>query len=192
MNRQLVTINGRVFYAREYRDQRVLTYGDIDSIHRLIYGTTKRKVNQARDIFTEGIDFFRVFKCDYGENFNEVFGLCKNVSNCVVLTKLGYLKVVDRMLVSASDKDEVCKLYFDRELPIIGCETDTDSEDEIPKLGDIMVYLSKIHNLAMKTSEVVESLVIDVENIKRQLGNDEVLKNEIIRSLRQSKKIQKV
>jgi len=57
-NSDFVAINGYQLSVKEYRGQRVVTFRDIDEIHRRPEGTAYRNFNANREHFIDGVDCF--------------------------------------------------------------------------------------------------------------------------------------
>jgi len=57
-NNGFVAINGCQLSVKEYHRQRVVTFRDIDEIHRRPEGTARKRFNDNRQYFNEGEDFF--------------------------------------------------------------------------------------------------------------------------------------
>ena len=53
-------INDVQIKVKEYRGQRVVTFKDIDTVHKRPAGTAKRNFNKNIKHFIEGEDFFKI------------------------------------------------------------------------------------------------------------------------------------
>ncbi|MCF2569508.1 ORF6N domain-containing protein [Mediterraneibacter glycyrrhizinilyticus] len=53
-------IQGTSIQIKEYRGKRVVTFKDIDTVHKRPEGTARRNFNQNRQRFISGVDFFKV------------------------------------------------------------------------------------------------------------------------------------
>lgn len=60
-----VEVNNKAVFIREYKNQRVLTFKDIDMVHERVEGTAKRNFIENRDRFIEGIDYFLLKQSDF-------------------------------------------------------------------------------------------------------------------------------
>ena len=76
---------------KEYQGERVVTFKDIDTVHKRVEGTSGRNFRQNKEHFIEGTDYFKItpdeFRRAFGEN-----SMDKRQTNLVVLlTECGYL-----------------------------------------------------------------------------------------------------
>lgn len=57
---EAMIIQGTAIQIKEYRGKRVVTFKDIDTVHKRPEGTARRNFNQNRQRFISGVDFFKV------------------------------------------------------------------------------------------------------------------------------------
>ena len=55
-----IEIQGTEIQIKEYNSQRVVTFKDIDTVHKRPDGTAKRNFKANRQRFISGVDFFLV------------------------------------------------------------------------------------------------------------------------------------
>jgi hypothetical protein len=81
--------------VKEYKDQRVVTFKDIDLVHEREKGTAKRNFNSNREHFIEGVDFIPTSRKELGTKFvpNEKIIGNPNIS-MILITESGYLMLV--------------------------------------------------------------------------------------------------
>lgn len=53
-----LTINNHVIPIKEYNEQRVVTFKDIDTVHERPDGTARKRFNDNREHFIENVDYF--------------------------------------------------------------------------------------------------------------------------------------
>ena len=82
-------INGSYLPVREYNGQRVITFKDIDTVHQRPTGTARKRFNDNKKHFIEGLDYF-VRKTD--EALKE-FGI-KAPNGLILIAESGYLMIV--------------------------------------------------------------------------------------------------
>lgn len=82
-------INGSYLPVREYNGQRVITFKDIDTVHQRPSGTARKRFNDNKKHFIEGLDYF-VRKTD--EALKE-FGI-KAPNGLILIAESGYLMIV--------------------------------------------------------------------------------------------------
>lgn len=87
----LVKINNKNLQVKEFNNQRVVTFNDIDSLHERADGTARRNFNENKEHFIEGVDYFSL-------TFDEVrrtnFVQRPNSQGLTILTESGYLMLV--------------------------------------------------------------------------------------------------
>ena len=81
-----ITINNRALPIREYKGQRVVTFKDIDAVHGRADGTARKRFNDNKKHFIEGVDYF-VRKTD--EAAKEFGVIAPN--GLVLMAESGYL-----------------------------------------------------------------------------------------------------
>lgn len=62
MNENSISINNSKLPIREYDGQRVVTFKDIDAVHGKTDGAARKRFNDNKKHFIEGVDYFKV-KC---------------------------------------------------------------------------------------------------------------------------------
>lgn len=117
MTPETLDICGTALSIKEYSDQRVVTFKDIDTVHGRPDGTAKRNFRSNKKHFIENEDYFITSYLEFGTKFvpNSKGGNPNN--NVVLLTESGYL-----MLVKSFTDDlawrvqrELVNSYFKRE-----------------------------------------------------------------------------
>lgn len=88
-----VMIQGTAIRIKEYQGKRVVTFKDIDTVHKRREGTASRNFNQNRNRFIEDVDFFKIKITD--NEIRSQFGISPNAGGTVMLiTETGYLMLV--------------------------------------------------------------------------------------------------
>lgn len=82
---ELAKINNQTMAIKEYKGQRVLTFGDIDKAHKAATGKARKRFNDNRKRFIEGVDFFKLQPSE-----NRTFGI-KSPNGAILITESGYL-----------------------------------------------------------------------------------------------------
>lgn len=90
----LVEINNHKLQVREFNNQRVVTFNDIDTIHERPNGTAKRNFTKNKDKFIKDVDYFEIRKSEVGTNFVQTYGFNKFAPSGVLITESGYLMLV--------------------------------------------------------------------------------------------------
>lgn len=89
-----ITINDHVIPVKEYMEQRVVTFKDIDTVHNRPEGTARKRFNDNKKHFIEGVDFFKV--CQPSEI--RTLGITRpqggTPDEVTLITETGYLMLV--------------------------------------------------------------------------------------------------
>lgn len=91
---EIIVINNQELPVKEYDGQRVVTFKDIDTIHKRPEGTARRNFNTNEKYFIEGEDFYNVKQSDI--QMYEIRTLGFEVPNrgITLITESGYLMLV--------------------------------------------------------------------------------------------------
>lgn len=117
---ELVKIEDTELSIREYNGQRVVTFKDIDTVHKNKSGTAYRNFSRNKKHFIEGTHFFVLKK----ENSNVTICHNRNIvvpnKGLTVLTERGYLLVAKSFNDDLSWKvqDQLADTYFKAREPI--------------------------------------------------------------------------
>lgn len=99
-----IVIDGKAVSIKEYNGQRVLTMSDVDALHGRLSGTARKRFNDNRSRFTEGIDYYKVTPQEIRSR--HILDLSPNCnSNITLLTESGY-----RLLVHCFSKGQNSEL----------------------------------------------------------------------------------
>ncbi|MCM1509087.1 MAG: ORF6N domain-containing protein [Ruminococcus flavefaciens] len=103
-------INNTPLPIREYSGQRVVTFKDIDGVHQRPDGTARKRFNDNRQYFIEGVDFFKITPSEFRTALLGEMDM-RQQNDITLVTLTGYLMIaksltddlswgVQRMLVS--------------------------------------------------------------------------------------------
>ena len=120
---EVITIENTEMQIREYDGQRVVTFKDIDTVHKNKNGTARRSFNRNKKHFIEGEDYFYLKKSNETDSFQEEFSNetdypIRNIKipnkGITVLTESGYLMVVKSLTddLSWDVQRQLVKAYF--------------------------------------------------------------------------------
>lgn len=90
----VITIEDTEMKIREYNGQRVVTFRDIDEVHKRPKGTAKRNFTRNKKHFIEGVDYYKVNRKDVGTNFVLTYGFSDKAPEGLLFTESGYLMLV--------------------------------------------------------------------------------------------------
>ena len=90
---EAMIVQGTALQIKEYRGKRVVTFKDIDTVHKRPDGTASRNFRENRQRFISGVDFYSVEITN--DEFRRQFGISKNAGRTITLiTETGYLMLV--------------------------------------------------------------------------------------------------
>ncbi len=90
---EAMIVQGTTLQVKEYKGKRVVTFKDIDTVHKRPDGTASRNFRENRQRFISGVDFYSVEITN--DEFRRQFGISKNAGRTITLiTETGYLMLV--------------------------------------------------------------------------------------------------
>lgn len=90
---EAMIVQGTALQIKEYRGKRVVTFKDIDTVHKRPEGTARRNFNQNRQRFISGVDFFKV--CADEIRTHKIAEISpKSHEPLTLITETGYLMLV--------------------------------------------------------------------------------------------------
>lgn len=87
----LIKINSKDLQIKEFKNQRVVTFKDIDMVHERAEGTASRNFRENRDKFIKDVDYFHL---SYEEVRATNFVERPNSQGLTLMTESGYLMLV--------------------------------------------------------------------------------------------------
>lgn len=111
---EVITIENTEMQIREYDGQRVVTFKDIDEVHKRPKGTAKRNFTRNKKHFIENEDYFVVTREDVGTNFVPTYGFNEKAPSGILVTETGYLMLVKSLRddLSWDVQRQLVKAYF--------------------------------------------------------------------------------
>ena len=124
---ELVKIEDTELAIREYNWQRVVTFKDIDTVHKNKIGTARRNFNRNKKHFVEGEDFFCLTRGISNETNSYIRNITIPNKGITVLTETGYLMIVKSLTGDLSWKvqRQLVNTYFkvkEQEKPVLQAE----------------------------------------------------------------------
>ena len=89
MDNTVITIENTEMQIREYNGQRVVTFKDIDTVHKRPSGTASRSFRSNKKHFVEGVDYFRRNTSQAKKEYNIIAP-----NGLILMTESGYLMIV--------------------------------------------------------------------------------------------------
>lgn len=90
----VVNVNNHNLSIKEFKNQRVVTFRDIDKVHDRKDGTAKYNFNYNKERFIKNEDYFEINKNEVGGKFTQTFGFSKFAAKGYLITETGYLMLV--------------------------------------------------------------------------------------------------
>lgn len=95
MKDNIMMIQGTEILVKEWRGKRVVTFKDVDAVHRRPEGTARKRFNDNRKRFISGVDFFKVKCCEVRPFFGQTLPNGFNPdADITLITESGYLMLV--------------------------------------------------------------------------------------------------
>lgn len=131
----VMTVENTEMQIREYNGQRVVTFKDIDKVHKRNSGTVYRNFNRNKKYFIEGEDYMKV--CSDEIRRSKIFDVSnKTRGNITLITETGYLMIVKSFTddLSWSVQRQLVNNYFEKRVV----------KNTIEELPDIKKYDLKV------------------------------------------------
>lgn len=158
---ELIRIGNTDIFVKEYNGQRVVTFKDIDTVHRRPDGTARRNFNTNKKRFKEGEDFFLVGSDEI--RTSRLFPISDNdYMDKVLVTEQGYL-----MLVKSFTDDlawEVQRQLVNGYFRVRQIATDLSPQMQI--LYGMLDQMAQTERNAKEAKEIAQKAVEATENIK--------------------------
>lgn len=87
-----IVINSKPLPIREYKGNRVVTFKDIDEVHGRKDGTARKRFNDNKKRFIEGVDYFKISPSEFRTAIGEMD--CRQQNDITIITESGYLMLV--------------------------------------------------------------------------------------------------
>lgn len=168
-------IQGTSIQIKEYRGQRVVTFKDIDTIHKRPEGTARKRFADNRQRFVSGVDFFKISKEEI--QMSEIRTVEKYSNNGVTLiTESGYLMLVKSFTDDLAWKvqRELVNSYFrareestesqDMEISVIRPETFLEAARIMASVPNSQRYVINCLRHVVPDIDSEQTITVEVEN----------------------------
>lgn len=163
---ELIHIGSEDIFIKEYNGQRVVTFKDIDMVHKRPDGTARKRFADNRDRFVEGKHFFILTPKDL-ENSElsekRTSGITEvNPRGTAFITERGYLMLVKSFTddLAWEVQDQLVDGYFRaRQLA-------TDLSPQMQMLYGMLDQMAQTERNAREAKEIAQKAVETTENIK--------------------------
>ncbi|MEG2649761.1 MAG: ORF6N domain-containing protein [Eubacterium sp.] len=86
-----VNIEGTDLEIKEYNDQRVVTFKDIDTAHKRVDGTARKRFNDNKVHFIEDVDYYKITPSEFRTAIGEMD--IRQQNEITLVTESGYLMI---------------------------------------------------------------------------------------------------
>lgn len=93
----VISVNGKNLAVKEFNEERVITFDDIDRLHERSEGTARKRFNDNKDKLLHGEDYWRLkgkALSDFRTNLNDPTEISKYTSHLILINESGYLMLV--------------------------------------------------------------------------------------------------
>lgn len=90
--KNLIKIGNQNISVKEFNNQRVIIFKDIDSVHERPEGTARKRFNDNRKHFIEGMDFFKITPSEFRTAIGDMD--LRQQNDVTLITESGYLMLV--------------------------------------------------------------------------------------------------
>lgn len=87
-------VQGTALQIKEYRGKRVVTFKDIDTVHKRPEGTASRNFRENRQRFISGVDFYKITQPDEIRRLGITRPQGGTPNEVTLMTETGYLMLV--------------------------------------------------------------------------------------------------
>lgn len=175
-----ITINGQTLPIREYNGVRIVTFKDIDIVHKRPEGTARKRFNDNRSRFIEGEDYYKISPSEFRTAIGKMDARQKN--DVILITETGYLILVKSFtddLAWAVQRELVSRYFKSKKCAVSKCSSSStlygmDRDDAIAFTRDIangigqyiVQCLRRIESLESKSKE----LEMENESLKKRVS----------------------
>lgn len=131
-----IAINNQSVLVKQYKGQRVLTFKDIDTVHRRADGTAGRNFRVNRVRFIEGEDYFKITPDEFRRTIAPMDK--RQTNDVIVITESGYLMLTKSFTddLSWAVQRQLVNSYFKYK--------ETEERSKSDKVEEIMKKLRKL------------------------------------------------
>lgn len=160
----VIKINNQDLQVREFSDQRVITFKDIDNLHERVDGTAGRNFSENKKHFVEGIDYFHL---SYEDLRSTNFVERANPKGLILITESGYLMLVKSLTDDLAWKvqRELVNSYFRVKEQKPACIEDLIIM-QAQSLKDIRQQLNEVNHNALAANAKAEETKQEVQAIR--------------------------
>jgi phage regulator Rha-like protein len=172
---EVIYINNQNLSVKEFQNQRVVNFQDIDRVHNRPDGTAKRNFNSNSNRFIEGEDYYLICKDEFRTDLWENFGFSKFAAKGYLITETGYLMLVKSLQddLAWEVQRKLIKNYF-RAKEIV--QQPKNEFDLMRRMIDQIESAKKEASEAKELAENIKDTIIQTDEDWRKWVNKQVNK----------------
>ncbi len=167
---QIVKINDSCLQTKIWKGQKVVTFKDIDKVHKRVDGTARKRFNDNKEHLIENEDYFKVKNSDILMSEKQTLGVKIPNSGITLITESGYLLIVKSFTddLAWQIQRQLVNTYF--KLKEISEQVNSDSYsikkiDELSFRFDVVESSINHHSNMMERIEGLIFKAIDMSTI---------------------------
>ena len=123
MSEEIIKINNKELFIKEFRGQRIITFKDIDILHERPEGTARKRFNDNKKHFIKDTDYFKISASEI-RTYKIMPISNKAHEDITLITESGYLMLVKSLTDDLAWKvqRELVNKYFRNKLPKLSKE----------------------------------------------------------------------
>lgn len=174
---ELVRVGNHDLSVKTYQNKRVVTFKDIDTVHERIDGTARKRFNDNKKRFIEGVDYFKATCSEVRPFFGQTIPNGFNPdANIVLITESGYL-----MLVKSFTDDLAWEVQ--RNLVDSYFRVQQSINSELSPQTQLLIQLAQsIANKELEDKERDRQITIAKETAQKAAETTEKIKGEFIQT----------
>lgn len=167
---EAMIVQGTALQIKEYRGKRVVTFKDIDTVHKRPEGTARKRFNDNRRHFVSGVDFFKISPSEFRTAIGNMDSRQQN--EVTLMTETGYLMLVKSFTDDLAWKvqRELVDSYFRVRMEQVEENVDDDTPTETVIATDKLIKCAEIMAGCLESNRpyVLNILKHIVPNIEEQ------------------------
>lgn len=169
---EAMIVQGTALQIKEYRGKRVVTFKDIDTVHKRPDGTASRNFRENRQRFISGVDFYKITQPDEIRRLGITRPQGGTPNEVTLMTETGYLMLVKSFTDDLAWKvqRELVDSYFRVRMEQVEENVDDDTPTETVIATDKLIKCAEIMAGCLESNRpyVLNILKHIVPNIEEQ------------------------
>ena len=166
-----IVINNQGMQLKEYKGQRVVTLKEIDTVHERPSGTARKRFNDNKERFKEGIHYFVIKPKDSLTSVFRTLEITIPNRGMTILTEAGYMLLVKTFTddLSWEVQEQLVKSYFTVQEIISKQESNIPITKETIDLSGIYDFMQMFSMVTTDLNNRVKMLEGTIESMKKAI-----------------------